>query len=150
MARSPESGGGSFGRQVNLRGQGSEKRFVAQNRLPRRVKTTNLQEITTMPTKPSESSHCKYPEICDKTLQCENWLRNHEGCAVHAVSNEEYHVITQRVSIRTAWMQTDNGEHEFYSITLDGEPFFESFYFKQDAEIYRLGLIDFLSKGRLS
>ena len=30
--------------------------------------------------KPSENGHCKFPELCDKSGQCEHWLRYNEGC----------------------------------------------------------------------
>ena len=29
---------------------------------------------------PSENGHCKFPELCDKSGQCEHWLRYNEGC----------------------------------------------------------------------
>jgi hypothetical protein len=31
-------------------------------------------------TLPSQAGHCKFPEICDRTGQCENWCRHLEGC----------------------------------------------------------------------
>lgn len=33
------------------------------------------------PTKPSETSYCKHPELCDKMMQCHHWLAHLEGCA---------------------------------------------------------------------
>ena len=39
--------------------------------------------------KPSESGHCKFPELCDKSGQCEYWLRHNEGCAVVAMREAE-------------------------------------------------------------
>jgi hypothetical protein len=31
--------------------------------------------------KPSETEFCFFPDVCDRTRQCSNWLRNGEGCA---------------------------------------------------------------------
>lgn len=36
----------------------------------------------------TRQSSCLFPEVCSKSRQCENWLRNREGCEAVASRNK--------------------------------------------------------------
>lgn len=52
--------------------------------------------MTDAPNNPSENPACRFPQICARSLQCENWLRFGIGCKAEAEENETRDKITKQ------------------------------------------------------